>query len=92
MAMRHPVYRRRDLITGDCAESRKIGTGCENLSSRWEEKTSSKRHCERESIEAWHGDGTSRSSIEALVMSVERRGSVIGLSLEGNSVEEVRKR
>ena len=85
LAMRHPVYRRRDLITGDCAER-------ENLSSRWEEKISSKRHCERESIEAWHGDGTSRSSEEALVMSVERRGSVIGLSLEGNSFEEVRKR
>lgn len=85
LAMRHPVYRRRDLITGDCAER-------ENLSSRWKEKISSKRHCERESIEAWHGDGTSRSSVEALVMSVEQRGSVIGLSLDGNSVEEVRKR
>lgn len=88
-ALRHPVYRRRDLVTGVCAER-------ENLSSRWKEKTSSKRHCKRESIEAWHGGGTSRSSVEALVMSVERRGSVIGLSLEGNyrhqSAQEVQKR
>src|SRR5688572_19596155 len=85
LAMRHPVYRRRDLITGDCAER-------ENLSSRWKEKISSKRHCERERIDAWHRGGTSRSSVEALVMSVERRGGVIGLILEGNSIEEVQKR
>lgn len=84
-AMRHPVYRGRDLTTGVCAER-------ENLSSRWEEKISSKSDCKRESIEAWHGGGTSRISDEALVMSVERRGSVIGLSLEGNSLEEVLKR
>lgn len=87
-ALRHPVYRRRDLVAGICAER-------ENLSSRCKEKTSSKRHCKRESIEVWHGGGTSRSSVEALVMSVERRGSVIGLSHEGNfrlrAVKEVRK-
>lgn len=75
-ALRHPVYRRRDLVAGICAER-------ENLSSRCKEKTSSKRHCKRESIEVWHGGGTSR------------RGSVIGLSHEGNfrlrAVKEVRK-
>lgn len=69
----HPAYRQRELITGDCAER-------ENLSSRCEEKTSSKRHYKRESIDACHGGGTSRSSAEASVMEVERRGSIIWLS------------
>lgn len=78
LALRHPVYRRRDLVTGICAER-------ENLSSRCEEKISSHTLGKRESINAWHGGRTSRSSYEALVMSVERRGSVIRLSLDGNS-------
>ncbi len=68
----HPAYRYREFITGVCMER-------ENLSSRWQEKTSSNRHCKRESIEAWHGGGTSRSSEEASVMGVERRGSIIQL-------------
>ena len=68
----HPAYRRRDFITG-------VYTECENLSSRCKEKTSSKRHYKRESIEACHGGGTFRISLEASVKGVERRGSIIRL-------------
>jgi hypothetical protein len=72
----HPAYRRRELITGVCMESRiKFGTGCENLSSRCEGKSPSNGDCKGESTDAWHGGGTSRSSEEVAVMAVERRGS-----------------
>src|SRR5680860_681984 len=69
----HPAYRQREFITG-------VRTERKNLSSRCQEKTSSKSNCKRESIEAWHGGGTFRSSVEASVMGVERRGSIIQLS------------
>jgi hypothetical protein len=69
----HPAYRQREFITG-------VRTERKNLSSRWQEKTSSNSNYKRESIDAWHGGGTSRSSEEASVMGVERRGSIIKLS------------
>ncbi|WP_236981106.1 hypothetical protein [Membranihabitans maritimus] len=90
LSLWHPAYRQRDLITGDCVER-------ENLSSRCKEKTSSKRHYERESIEACHGGGTFRSSEETSVMGVERRGSITGLSISRRKlianrvIQEVRK-
>ena len=73
LLLRHPAYRQRDLITG-------VSTERKNLSSRCEEKTSSKSNYKRESIEACHGGGTSRISVEAPVMGVERRGSITWLS------------
>jgi hypothetical protein len=70
--LRHPAYRGHELDIGFCTER-------ENLSSRWKEKTSSKRHCKRESIEAWHGGGTSRSSDEVPVTGTEQRGRIVQL-------------
>lgn len=79
-ALRHPAYRWHELITGVCTESRiKFGTGSENLSSRYEGKTSSNGDCKRESTDAWHGGGTSRSSEEVSVMGVARRGCIVRL-------------
>jgi RNA-directed DNA polymerase len=69
-ALGHPAYRRRELITG-------VYTEREKLSSRCEGKTSSNRDCKRESADAWHGGGTSRSSEEAAVMAAEQRGSIV---------------
>lgn len=57
--LRHPVYRRRDLITGTCVE-------CEDLSSRWKEKISSNSDRKKESINAWHGGRTSCSVCQAV--------------------------
>jgi len=66
----HPAYRRRGLTKGVYMER-------ENLSSQCEEKTSSKRHCKKESTDVRHGGGNFRSSDEVLVMRMERRGVVI---------------
>ena len=73
LLLRHTAYRGHEPSIGVCTER-------ENLSSRWKEKTSSKRHYKRESIEAWHGGRTSRSSGEVPVMGMERRGCIIGAS------------
>ncbi|HIF32878.1 MAG TPA: hypothetical protein EYQ75_14620 [Planctomycetaceae bacterium] len=39
--------------------------------------------CKADSIDALHRDGQARSSVEAAVMAVERRGLVIPLQLFG---------
>lgn len=49
----------------------------ENLSSGCQEKTSSCGRSKRESIEAWHGDGTPRIIVEGPVMGLEKRGCII---------------
>lgn len=50
---------------------------CGNLRLQWKEKgTSAKR--EANSIDEQPRDGAARSSVEATVMVVERRGRVIG--------------
>jgi hypothetical protein len=36
-----------------------------------------RRHCKKESTDAWHGGGNFRSSDEVLVMRMERREVVI---------------
>ncbi len=70
LLLRHTAYRGHEPSIGICMER-------ENLSSRCQEKTSSKRHYKRESIEACHGGRTSRSSVEVPVMGMERRGCII---------------
>jgi len=70
LLLRHTAYRGHESGTGVCTER-------ENLSLRCQEKTSSKRHYKRESIEAQHGGRTSRSSDEVPVMGMERRGCII---------------
>ena len=82
MLLWHPAYRRREFTSGSYKER-------EKLSSRCQGKTSSRSAFKKESTNAWHGGRNFRSSDEALVMSVEQRGSVIRLSLDGNSNEEV---
>jgi len=67
----HTAYRGHESGTG-------VGMERENLSLRCQEKTSSKRHYKRESIEAQHGGRTVRSSYEAPVMGVEQRDCIIG--------------
>lgn len=64
--LRHPAYRQRDHNTGVCVEQ-------ENQSLQCQEKTSSKRHYEKESIDVRHWGGNFHSSNEALVMRVEVR-------------------
>src|SRR5690554_3129019 len=73
LLLRHPAYRQREFITGVCTERK-------NLSPRCQEKTSSKSNYKKESIEACHGGGTFRSSVEAPVTGVERRGGIIQFS------------
>lgn len=50
---------------------------CGNLSLRCIREKRKQRPCQCESIEARHRDGAARSSVEASVMEVERRGGVI---------------
>jgi len=53
-----------------------------------------RKHCKRESTEAWHGGGNFRSSEEVLVMRMERREVVIRfLIMDENwrKFQEVRK-
>jgi hypothetical protein len=78
---RCPAYRWRELVAGASREQ-------ENLSSRygrpvemgdvspWSSRgrTASGDHRERQSTDARHRDGTTRSSDEGLVMRLERRG------------------
>lgn len=71
--LRHPAYRRRESIIGIYMER-------ENLSPRWQEKTSSSGHYKTERIDpdsCRDGGGMSRSSEEASVMQAERRGHVV---------------
>jgi len=86
MLLRHPAYRWHELTTGFCKERVK-------LSSRCEEKTSSRCTGKRESIDAWHGGRAIRSSEEGLVMSMERRDCITQLPIGGNckQLQEVRR-
>ena len=76
-AGRHPVCRQHERNTGFCMERG-------NLSSRCEGSGVKQRHCERLSTDARHRGRWLRSSDEALVMGVERRGSVVGTGLAVN--------
>lgn len=52
LLLRHPAYRQRELNTGVYMER-------ENQSLQCQEKTSSKRHCKKESIDEQHWAETS---------------------------------
>ena len=67
---RHPACRRREAQSGSCAER-------ENLTGDAKGKGASGSNREAESTDAPERDGLPRSSIEAGVMPVERRGWVI---------------
>jgi hypothetical protein len=56
---------------------------CGNLRLRWQGKGTS-RQGEAENTDAQPRGGATRSSAEAAVMAVERRGRVIGLSDQAN--------
>lgn len=77
LAGRHPVCRQHERNTGFCMERG-------NLSSRCEGSGVKQRHCERLSTDARHRGRWLRSSDEAPVMGVERRGPVVGTGLAVN--------
>src|ERR1700754_1937049 len=66
----HPAYRQHELYTG-------IQTELGNLSERCEEKRSSGRTRESESIDAFHGGRATRSTNEVAVIAMEGRGGII---------------
>ena len=70
LARRYPAQRWHELDLGSHAELR------ESVVAMPREKHK-QRTCEAKSIEALHRDGQTRSSEEAAVMAVERRGLVI---------------
>ena len=72
LAMRCPVYRRRDSHSGSRAE-------LENLSGDAKGKGTSGENREAESTDAPARGGPPRTSVEARVMRVERRGWVIAV-------------
>ena len=67
---RHPAYRRREAQSGSCKER-------ENLAGDAKGKGASGSNREAESTDAPERGGLLRSSEEAAVMVVERRGRVI---------------
>src|SRR6516165_7255390 len=69
---RHPACRRREARPGSCAER-------ENLHGDAKGKGTSGSNCEAESTNAPERGGLLRSSVEAGVMPVERRGQVIAI-------------
>ncbi|AXV98055.1 hypothetical protein CJO81_20935 (plasmid) [Ralstonia solanacearum] len=71
---RHPACRQHDHHTGSGAERG-------NLSFRCQGSGAEQRHCERLSTDAGHRGRWPRSSDEAPVMGVERRGPVVGADL-----------
>ena len=71
---RHPACRRREARPGSCAER-------ENLAGDAKGKGASGSNREAESTDAPERDGLPRSSDEAGVMLVERRGRVIAVEL-----------
>ena len=79
LAGRHPVCRQHE---------RNAGFGMErgNLSSRCEGSGVKQRHCERLSTDARHRGRWLRSSDEAPVIGVERRGPVVGTGLAVNRI------
>ena len=71
---RHPACRRREAQSGSCAER-------ENLAGDAKGKSTSGSNREAESTDAPERGGLPRSSDEAGVMLVERRGRVIAVEL-----------
>src|SRR5712664_3245728 len=71
---RHPACRRREAQPGSCTER-------ENLAGDGKGKGTSGANREAESTDAPERDGLLRSSDEAGVMLVERRGRVIAVEL-----------
>ena len=74
LAKRHPAYRRREAQSGSCTER-------ENLAGDAKGKGASGSNREAESTDAPERGGLPRSSVEASVMLVERRGQVIAAEL-----------
>src|SRR5258708_17856312 len=72
---RHPACRRREAQSGS-------GTERENLAGDAKGKSTSGSHREAESTDAPERGGLPRSSDEASVMLVERRGQVIAVGSE----------
>ena len=71
---RHPACRRREAQSGSCTER-------ENLAGDAKGKGTSGSNREAESTDALERGGLLRSSYEAGVMLVERRGQVIAVEL-----------
>ena len=71
---RHPACRRREAQSGSCTER-------ENLAGDAKGKGASGSNREAESTDAPERGGLLRSSVEAGVMLVERRGRVIAVEL-----------
>jgi hypothetical protein len=71
---RHPACRQREARPGSCMER-------ENLAGDGKGKGTSGDNREAESTDAPGRDGLLRSSVEAAVMVVERRGRVIAADL-----------
>src|SRR5260221_14646791 len=71
---RHPACRRREAQPGSCTER-------ENLAGDAKGKSTSGSNREAESTDAPERGGLPRSSDEASVMLVERRGRVIAVEL-----------
>src|SRR6266481_3302072 len=69
---RHPAWRRREAQSGSCTER-------ENLHGDAKGKDASGSNREAESTDAPVRGGLPRSSVEAGVMSVERREQVIAI-------------
>src|SRR6202040_1015564 len=72
---RHPAWRRREGQAGSCTER-------ENLAGDAKGKGASGSNREAESTDAPERGGLPRSSVEAGVMLVERRGQVIAVGSE----------
>ena len=60
--------------TGGVSLIRALMLNCGNLSQRWLRERHKQKPCEADSIDALHRGGQARSSDEAAVMAVERRG------------------
>src|SRR3979490_3236334 len=71
---RHPAWRRREAQSGSCTER-------ENLAGDAKGKGTSGSNREAESTDAPERGGLPRSSAEAAVIAVERRGQVIAVDL-----------
>src|SRR4249920_3087851 len=71
---RHPAWRRREAQSGSCTER-------ENLAGDAKGKGASGSNRKAESTDAPERGGLPRSSVEAGVMPMERRGRVIAVDL-----------
>src|SRR5260221_1440354 len=81
---RHPAWRRREAQPGSCMER-------ENLAGDAKGKSTSGSNREAESTDAPERGGLPRSSVEAGVMLVERRGWVIAVAIgsTGNGMSPI---